>query len=247
MPTGNFHVSFNDELWVGLGTTSSQPAQSTSGLTRIFSLSNASPSYETDTVRGIDYETGFGGINQLATSIGFNMACELNISLADPGYRLIRRAVEGATAGQLLRYYRITPVKDGSSQSPEVHTGLAWAAGWDPDLTAAGIATASFTLLGYGLPIWYPQGGAIATVTRTTSGSGLTGSSYTGVPLVGVGGPSGKGRGGTVTLTISGGAVTAQTIVAAGTNMNVGDVFTCNLADIGGTGVAPTFTVATIA
>lgn len=247
MPAGTYHVNFNDELWIGAGTISSSIPTSNSGLTRVFSLSDASPNYERDTVEGIDYQAGTGGKRPLPASIGFNMPCTVNISLTDPAYRIIRKAVEGADQGQLLRFWRITPVKDGSSQTPEIHAGLAWASGWQPDMASAGIATASFSLLGYGLPIWYPQGGAIATVTRTSAGSGLTGSSHTGVALVGQNGPSGVGRGGTITLTVSSGAVTAQTIVAAGTNMNVGDVFTCNLADIGGTGVAPVFTVATIA
>jgi hypothetical protein len=251
MPTGAFHVAYNYELYVGLGSSASPIPTSPTGLTRVFSVSDASIKGKSDTIDATDYETGAGGKRKLINEIEYELPAEMNISLADPGYHIMHRAWLQGASGTLLRFFRRTPVFDGSTDDAEIYAGLVSVADFDKDEAAGKVATVKFTMQGYGLPIWRPQGRGAATLTVTTNGSGLTPATYTAVPLIGVNGDNGVGTGATASITVAaGGTVTAApTITLPGTNHNVGDVLTANLSLIGGSGndVAPTFTVATVA
>ena len=251
MATGAFHVAYNYELYVGLGSSASSIPTSSTGLTRVFSLSDASIKGKSETIDATDYETGAGGKRKLINEIEYELPAEMNISLADAGYHIMHRAWLQGASGTLLRFYRVTPVYDGSTDDPETYAGLVSVADFDKDEAAGKVATVKFTMQGYGLPIWRPQGRPAATLTVTSGGSGLTPATYTAVPLIGANGDNGVGTGATVSITVAaGGSVTAApTITTAGTNYNVGDILTANLSLIGGASgdVAPTFTVATVA
>jgi hypothetical protein len=251
MATGAFHVSYNYELYVGLGTSASSIPTSSSGLTRVYSLSNASIKGKSDTIDATDYETGLGGKRKLINEVEYELPAEMNISLADPGYHIMHRAWLQGASGTLLRFFRKTPVFDGSTDDAETYAGLVSVADFDKDEESGKIATVKFTMQGYGMPIWRPQGRAAATFTVTTGGSGLAPATYTSVPLIGASGDNGVGTGTTVSITVAGGGTVsaAPTMTTGGTNYNVGDVLTASIALIGGSGndVAPTFTVATVA
>jgi hypothetical protein len=248
MATGAFHVAYNYELYVGIGSTASSIPTSSSGLTRVYSLSNASIKGKSDTIDATDYETGLGGKRKLINEVEY---AEMNISLADPGYHIMHRAWLQGASGTLLRFFRKTPVFDGSTDNPETYAGLVSVADFDKDEESGKIATVKFTMQGYGMPIWRPQGRAAATLTVTTNGSGLAPATYTAVALIGADGDNGVGTAATADITVAGGGTVtaAPTIVAGGTNYNVGDVLTVALASVGGSGndVVPTFTVATVA
>jgi hypothetical protein len=251
MATGAFHVSYNYELYVGLGTSASSIPTSSSGLTRVYSLSNASIKGKSDTIDATDYETGLGGKRKLINEVEYELPAEMNISLADPGYHIMHRAWLQGASGTLLRFFRKTPVFDGSTDNAETYAGLVSVADFDKDEESGKIATVKFTMQGYGMPIWRPQGRAAATLTVTTNGSGLAPATYTGVALIGANGDNGVGVAATADITVAGGGTVtaAPTIVAGGTNYNVGDILTVALASVGGSGndVVPTFTVATVA
>lgn len=174
----------------------------------------------------------------------------MNLALGSAGYRVIKAAWINGAAGQTLQVYKISPVKDGSGADPEIHAGVAQVVNFQEDTAAGNVATVSFDFSGYGQLLWYPQGLGIATLTVTSGGSGMTPATYTDVPLVGLtpGQGAGSGRSATASVTVAGGGAvtTAPTITLAGTNYNVGDVLTADLADLGGAGVAPQFTVATV-
>jgi hypothetical protein len=80
--------------------------------------------------------------------------------------------------------------------------------------------------------------GCVATFGTRVNGSGYTNGTYTNVALVG-----GTGYGATATLTVSGGAVTASTLVRGGQWYTVGDVLTCNLIGAGTLFALPVATV----
>ena len=80
--------------------------------------------------------------------------------------------------------------------------------------------------------------GAVASFGTRVNGSGYTNGTYTGVALSG-----GTGYGATATLTVSGGAVTASTLVRGGQWYTVGDVLTCNLIGAGTLFALPVATV----
>jgi hypothetical protein len=251
MATGAFHVAYEYELYVALGTSASSIPTSSSGLTRVYSLSNASVKGSSSTIDAIDYETGLGGKRKLINEVEYELPAAMNISLADPGYHIMHRAWLQGAAGTLLRFYRKTPVFDGSTDDPESYAGLVSVADFDKDEESGKIATVKFTMQGYGMPIWRPQGRAAATFTVTTGGSGLAPATYTNVALVGVNNDNGCGTAATCSVTVAGGGTVsaAPTVTLGGRNYNVGDVLTVALADVGGSGtdVAPTFTVATVA
>jgi hypothetical protein len=80
--------------------------------------------------------------------------------------------------------------------------------------------------------------GAVATFGTRVNGSGYTNGTYTNVALSG-----GSGYGATANITVSGGAVTAATLVRGGQWYLVGDTLSCDLI---GAGTAFALPVATI-
>jgi len=82
----------------------------------------------------------------------------------------------------------------------------------------------------YYYPTTIVQGG-IAGFGTITPGSGYTDGIYEAVPLTG-----GEGANGTATITISGGAVTAITLINPGYLYNIGDIVSASTATLGGTG-----------
>ena len=80
--------------------------------------------------------------------------------------------------------------------------------------------------------------GAVATFGTRVNGSGYTNGTYTGVALSG-----GTGYGATATLTVSGGAVTASSLVRGGQWYTAGDVLSCNLIGAGTLFALPVATV----
>jgi hypothetical protein len=80
--------------------------------------------------------------------------------------------------------------------------------------------------------------GAVATFGTRVNGSGYTNGTYTNVALSG-----GTGYGATATLTVSGGAVTASSLVRGGQWYTAGDVLSCELIGAGTLFALPVATV----
>jgi len=80
--------------------------------------------------------------------------------------------------------------------------------------------------------------GAVASFGTRVNGSGYTNGTYTGIALSG-----GTGYGATATLTVSGGAVTASSLVRGGQWYTVGDVLSCELIGAGTLFALPVATV----
>jgi hypothetical protein len=81
----------------------------------------------------------------------------------------------------------------------------------------------------------------IKTLNTLVGGSAYTNGTYTNVPLTG-----GSGFSATANITVSGGAVTAVTLVSAGSAYVVGDTLSATAASIGGTGAGFSINVATL-
>ena len=90
---------------------------------------------------------------------------------------------------------------------------------------------------------------AIAAFNIVTAGLGLTNGVYPTVPLAPQTpiNPTAQfqsyGTGATAAITVAGGIVTSIVIANGGNDFKVNDLLTCSVADIGGTGTAPTFLV----
>lgn len=80
--------------------------------------------------------------------------------------------------------------------------------------------------------------GAVATFGTRVNGSGYTNGTYTNIALSG-----GSGYGATANITVSGGAVTAATLVRGGQWYLVGDVLSCDLIGAGTLFALPVATV----
>ena len=86
-------------------------------------------------------------------------------------------------------------------------------------------------------------GNEIATLGTIVGGSGYTNGTYSAVPLTNI---TGTGANATADITISGGAVTAVTIVNSGSGYQVNDSLSVNASSVGGTGSGFSVPVATI-
>lgn len=151
MATGAYFVSYAYELWVKLGTTASTNPTTTAGMTRVFSLSDASLKGSSQKTGAIDYETGVGGRKDLITEIGYSIPCTMNVSVTDAGYLLLQQAWREGATGTALEWLRYTPVTDGSGDTvKETYSGVAFVEGFDENIRAGEIATVSFTLAGFG-------------------------------------------------------------------------------------------------
>ena len=246
MPSGEYLINFDHELWIAKGTTSSAVPTSTTGLTKVFNLTDASMSSTSNTQNVQDYDSDPTSERAAVLSIAKTMPVVLNLSPGDPGYQILMEVNERGTENLAVRYFRISAKVPGSVGDAECRAGIATVTGFSEGRAVAGVGAMTFTLTAFGGSTWYPQGQAAATVTVTTGGSGLTVATYDDVPLipVGIG-----GRNITADIPVASGGIVsvAPTIVLGGQNVRVGDVYTCDVADIGTTGVPPTFTVATVA
>lgn len=251
--SGAYFTSLDFELYVGLGTTASTAPTSTAGLTQVLSLTNASIDGSTDSTDApLDYSSEYGWKNPLMTNVGWSVPASMNLALGDAGYRILKQAWLNGAAGTALKFYRKSPVKDGSGDNNEIHAGIAFVEGFQESVQAGDVATVSFTFRGYGQLLWYPQGNPIATLTVSTAGSGLTPATYSGVALIGSNPAQGvgSGLGATADIVVAGGGTVSSppSIVVAGTNYKVGDILTVAAGTVGdaGSDVLPQFTVATV-
>lgn len=85
---------------------------------------------------------------------------------------------------------------------------------------------------------------SILTYDTLVGGSGYTNGTYYNKSLINTSNIAGLGA--TANITVSGGAVTAVTIINGGEGYKVGDVITVNSSDVGGTGSGFSFTVASL-
>jgi hypothetical protein len=252
MATGSFFASLGYKLFVKLGSSASSIPTTSAGMTRILSLDNTGIQGTSESTSVIDYDSEQGFQANLITSQSYSIPCSMNLDVTDAGYEILKKAALNAASGTILEWYRETPVTDASGDNPEVHSGLAQIGDFSEDITAGNIAKVSFTLTGYGVYYFYPQGNPIATLTVTTAGSGLTPATYSGVallssnPAAGIG--SGKGATADIIVAAGGTVEAAPTIVAGGTNYKVGDILAVGAGTVGDAGadVRPTFTVLTV-
>ena len=252
MATGSFFASLGYKMFVKLGTSASSIPTASAGMTRILSLDNTGIQGTSESTAVVDYDSEQGFQSNLITSQSYSVPCSMNLDVTDGGYEILKKAAINAASGTLLEWYRETPVTDASGDDPEVHSGLAQIGDFSEDITAGNVAKVTFTLTGYGVYHFYPQGNPAATLTITSAGSGLTPATYTGVALIAsnpaTGICSGKGATATIVVAAGGTVVAVPTIVAGGTNYQVGHIVTVALGTVGGAApdVAPTFTVATV-
>ena len=248
MATGAFFASLGIELYLKQGTTASSIPTSSTGMTQILSLSDASLNTNSDTQTATDYETPFGYGSLLVTGKSWTMPLQLNLDVTSAGYALLRRSDNKSANGTTVQMYRKLPLTGTGNTDPQVDAGIAFVSNYQETLTRGNIATVSFTLQGYGAPSTYQQGNGIATLTITSPGNGL--SAGTGIALVPVTPEPGNlsGVGATATITVNGsGVIQTATIVAKGSNFRVGDTLTITDPAVVGVGdTAPLFTVATV-
>lgn len=252
MTVGSFFAALGYKLFVKLGTSASSIPTTSAGMTRILSLDNTGIQGTSESTSVVDYDSVQGFQSNLITSQSYSIPCSMNLDVTDAGYEILKKAALKAADGTLLEWYRETPVTDASGDDPEVHSGLAQIGDFSEDITAGNIAKVSFTLTGYGVYFFYPQGNPIATLSVTTAGSGLTPATYSGVallssnPAAGIG----SGKGATADIVVAGGGTVtaAPTIVVGGTNYKVGDILAVGAGTVGDAGadVRPTFTVLTV-
>ena len=246
MPSGEYLINFDHELWIKKGTTSSTALTSTSTMTKVFNLTDASMTSSSSSTNVQDYDSDPTSAKEAITSVSKSMPVVLNLSPSDPAYQILMECADRATENLAVQYLRISAKVPGSVGDAEVRTGIATVSGFNEGRAVAGVGAMTFTLTAYGGSTWYPQGQAAATVTVTSGGSGMTPATYTAVPFIPVG-IGGRNVVGTVVVAAGGLVSAAPTITAGGNNVRVGDVYTVAAANVGTTGVMPTFTVATVA
>jgi hypothetical protein len=247
MPAGEYLINFDHELWIAKGTTASAVPTSTTGLTKVFNLTDASMSSTSNTQNVQDYDSDPTSERAAVLSIAKTMPVVLNLSPGDPGYQILMEVNERGTENLAVRYFRISARVPGSTGAdPECRAGIATVTGFSEGRAVAGVGAMTFTLTAFGGSTWYPQGGAAATVTVTSGGSGMTPATYTAVPFIPVG-IGGRNVVGTVVVAAGGLVSAAPPITAGGNNVRVGDIYTVAAASVGTTGIMPTFAVATVA
>lgn len=245
--SGAYFAALGLRFFVKVGTTASEPPTSSSTMTEVLSLSNASVQGTSSSQKILDYSSSFGFGKAIVTENGYSIPCNLNLDPDSEGYKIIKRAWRNSSGGQTLQWYRELPIVGTTDKQGQVDAGVALVSNLQEDMTAGNVAKITFTLEGYGTPQDYQQGSSIATLTVTNGGVGLT--AGTGKALVSATPTQGNlsGKGATVDITVSSGVITAATIANGGSNYKVGDVLTITDATVVGAGdTAPVLTVATV-
>lgn len=244
---GTYFAALDIRLWLKLGTTASTAPTASAGMTEILSLTNSSIAVSSDTQDVLDYSTDFGFKSQIVTGNSYSISCALNLDPTSDGYKILKKASMTSAQGVAVEWYRELPLVGTSNDHPQVDAGVAFVSNWSESLEAGSISSVTFDLTGYGAPKNYQQGDAIATLTVTNGGAGLTAGSGKALVSTSPAQGNGSGKGATVDITVSSGVITAATIASGGTNYKVGDVLTITDPTVFGTGdTAPVLTVATV-
>ena len=148
MATGAFFTSLNYRLWLKLGTTASTAPVASTTMTEILSVTNAGIQGQTDTTQIIDYGSPEGFKAALVTGQSYTIPCELNLSLNDAGYLLLKDAALNATT-KTVTWYRESPEMSATG-NPEYHSGVALVTNFSEQIAAGEVAKVSFELTGYG-------------------------------------------------------------------------------------------------
>lgn len=159
MPSGEYFLSFDYELYVEEADLTTNPTVPTShtGMTKVFNLTNASLSGSSSRTAVLDYDSDPGADKQAVTSTSYQLPAEINLSPSDPAYQVLKDAWMNATQGAGITWYKVTPVKDGSGAVAEHHAGVATVSSFSEAVGVGGVAKVTFNCDGYGAMAWTPQ------------------------------------------------------------------------------------------
>ncbi len=159
MATGNYFAALAYELYIAAGTTSSTaPTYADKAtLTQVLSVDNAGIQGSSDTQKVLDYGSELGYGAQLVTGQSYTIPVSMNLDLTDAGYAIFKQAGLDAAAGTTVEWLRVSPVTDGSTDTPEWHAGVALVSNFREEIQAGNVAKVSFDLLGIGAPDWTVQ------------------------------------------------------------------------------------------
>lgn len=150
MATGAYFVALDYKMYVALGTTASTAPTNTSGLTEILSLDNAGIQGSSETQQVRDYGSDLGYAAAVVVGQSYSIPCGMNVSVNDPGYKLLKNAAKNAASGVTLRWYRESPLSSGVGHTREKYAGVAFVTDFSEDIQAGNVAKVTFTLTGYG-------------------------------------------------------------------------------------------------
>lgn len=159
MATGSFFAAFGYKFYVKLGTTGSTVPTSATGLTEVISVDNAGIQTTSTTVDVLDYGSEFGFSASLVTGQSYTIPMGMNLNLTDAGYAILKQASLEAVQGTTVEWFRESPSIDPLETALETHAGIAFVTDFSEDIQAGNVAKVSFTLTGYGAPVWTPEGG----------------------------------------------------------------------------------------
>ncbi len=159
MASGEYFLAFDYELFVAevnLTTNPTAPTSSTS-MTKVYNLTNASLSGSSNRTAVLDYDSDPGATKEAVTSTSYQLPAEINLSPADPAYQLLKDAWLNATSGAGISWFKTTPVKDGSGDIAEYHSGIATVSSFSEAAGVGGVAKVTFNCDGYGAMTWSAQ------------------------------------------------------------------------------------------
>ena len=156
MSTGAFFAALGYRFWIQEGTTSSTAPTSSTGMTELLSLTDASVNQKSDITDIIDYGSPKGFKAKLVTGQSYSIPMELHIDLTSPGYALLHHAALNSGTGVTVMWYRESPLQ-GTATTPEKYSGVAFVSDLVEDVKAGGVATVKFSLEGYGQPVYSEQ------------------------------------------------------------------------------------------
>lgn len=156
MATGAFFNALGYRLWVAPGTTASTAPTDSTGMIEVLSLTNAGMQGSSDTTDVLDYGSPQGYKASVVTGQSYTIPCEMNLDLNNEGYQILRTAAMDAAAGTTVEWYRESPEMTGTGE-PEKLSGVAFVTDFAESIQAGNVATVSFTLTGFGAPVWVSE------------------------------------------------------------------------------------------
>lgn len=156
MATGSFFNSLNYKFFVKLGTTASSNPTSSTGLTEVLSLTDASIQGTTQTQDVLDYGSTMGYTASIVQQQSYNIPMQMNLNLNDAGYLILKQAAMEAATGTTVEWYRESPEMT-TTGDPEYHSGVAWVTDFSESIAAGNVAQVTFTLTGYGAYDWQAE------------------------------------------------------------------------------------------
>jgi hypothetical protein len=155
-----FFISYGVRVYVKACTLAAVPPTTATGMVELINLIDQPFEIGTDKKDIITQNSTQGFKKPIITATEWMIPLEMNLDVTSEGYAILKFAAMNAAkqgVNNAVQVWMVTPVTDGSADTPEHHAGVAQVADFKPEMKAGEVAALKCKLQGFGDPVWAAQ------------------------------------------------------------------------------------------